>query len=198
MIKWQPLWLALSFAVVYAANRGLAPTIAYEMTSAMRTMPTGTLVLEVSGRRHEVKLASVVIVNDVLRPLLADERPVGVLWLRAIEEGQGADPDVELFVDLLGSPAAPGPGPDPTALRDRTLTVLHAAPGSMAPSHIRLPGDSAPRRVRAGTLHVARVLTLDAGADGKRVRLEGTLHLSLEGDGGAEAIRGTYDARVVP
>jgi hypothetical protein len=198
MIKWQPLWLALSFAVVYAANRGLAPSIAYEMTPAARTMPTGTLALEVSGRRHEVKLASAVIVNDALRPLLADERPVSVLWMRAIEEGQGADPDMELFVDLLGSSAAPGPAPDPASLRDRTLSVLDAAPGSQARSHIRLPGDTAPRVVRAGTLHVARVLTLDAGTEGKRVRLEGSLHLSLEGEGGAEAVRGTYDARVGP
>jgi hypothetical protein len=196
MIKWQPLWLALSFVVVFAANRGLAPTIAYEMTPATRSMPTGTLVLEFTGRRHEAKLSSITIVNDTLRPLLAAQRPVSVLWVRAVEEGQGAEPDVELFVDLLGPGATPEPSPNPAALRDRTLMVLHAAPGSSVRSRIRLPGDSAPRRVRAGTLHVSRVLTLDAGSDGTRIRLEGTVHLSLEGEGGAEAVRGSFDARL--
>lgn len=198
MSKWQPIWLALCFAITYAANRGLAPSVVYEMGLATRTMPTGALKLEVAGRTHELKLATVVVVSDELRPLLADPKPVRVLWMRAVEDGKGGDPDMELFVDVLGVGSAPDvSGGGFGGLRDQTLSVLDAAPGGAARSRVRLPGDSAPRLVRAGTVHVARVLALEAGAEGARSRVEGTVHLSIEREGGeAEAVRGSFDARI--
>lgn len=198
MSKWQPIWLALCFALAYAANRGLAPKVAYEMPLASRTMSTGALTLTVSGHDHELKLATVVVVADALRPLLAVERPVRLIWLRGVEDGQGGEPDVELFVDLIDGSSVPDvAGGDFAFLRDRDLPVLEVAPGATARSRVRLPGDSAPRSVRHGTLHVTRVLSLEAGPEGSRSRLEGRLQLALEPEGGdAQMADGSFDVRV--
>ncbi len=196
MSKWQPIWLALCVALAYAANRGLAPKVAYEMPLAARTMPTGSLKLSVSGHVQELKLATVVIVSDALRPLLASERPVRVLWLRGIEDGQGGEPDVELFVDLVDGSFVPDvAAADLGFLRDRDLPVLELALGSTARSRVRMPGDSAARVVQRGSLHVTRVLSLDAGAEGARSRLEGRLQLTFE-SGEPQTIDGTFDVRV--
>jgi len=196
MSKWQPIWLALCFVITYGANRGLAPKVSYEMPLTARTMPTGSLKLAVSGQVHELKLATVVIVADALRPLLARERPVRVIWLRGAEEGQGSEPDVELFVDLIeGSTVPDVTAADLSFLRDRDLPVLEVAPGGTARSRVRFPGDSAPRFVRRGTLRVTRVLTLDAGAEGTRSRLEGRLQLTFE-SGDPQTAEGPFDVRV--
>jgi hypothetical protein len=196
MSKWQPIWLALCVAIAYAANRGLAPKVGYEMALAARTMPTGALKLSVSGHAQELKLATVVIVADALRPLLASERPVRVLWLRGTEDGQGGEPDVELFVDLIDGSFVPDVAAgDLGFLRDRALPVLERAPGSTARSRVRLPGDSAARTVQHGSLNVTRVLALDAGTEGARSRVEGRLQLSFEA-GDPQMIDGTFDVRV--
>lgn len=198
MSKWQPIWLALCFVIVYGANRALAPSVPYEMATAARTMPTGSAKLELGGGGHELKLATAQVVSNELRPLLAEPKPVRVIWLRAIEDGNGGEPDLELFLDLTGGGSGRGANADdPASLRDQTLGVLAVAPGSSARSHVRLPGDSAPRRVRTGTVHVARVLAIDAATESARSRLEGTFNLSLEsGSGDVGTLRGSFDARL--
>lgn len=198
MSKWQPIWLVLSFALVYGANRGLAPTLPYEMPAVARTMATGVLELSVGGQAHQLKLVTGVLVVAALQPLLAEAKPVRLLWMRGVEEGEGSDPDVELFVDTIGDGRLPDvSNGDIAPLREASLPVLAVAPGSDARSRVRLPGDSAPRRVRSGSLMVKRVLQVEAGVEGARSRMEGTLQLVLEREGGdPEPVSGRFELRV--
>jgi hypothetical protein len=195
MNRWQPLWLLLAFGIALGTNRAMRPRMVYELAAGERDMATGSLWLQESETRIEVKLVTIHVVASAIRRPFAAPLPVRELWIRSPEQ-DGPSPDLELFVDFS---AADGHEIDASArdagvLTERELPILAVAKGSDVHSRVRLPGADTPAFVSEGSVLIKEAIATDAAASW---RIEGTLHLVARDQGNERQLNGKLSARLV-
>jgi hypothetical protein len=196
MNRLQPLWLLLALGLAAALNHWMKPRADYALSIGERTISTGTLWFETDEhQREEFQLVTMqVVARDVPR-LLADPQVVRTLWVRSPEQ-DGAAPDLELFVDLVGEgPAIAADARDVAPLHARRLPIVAEAVGGDARSRVRFRGADTPVQVSEGELILAEAVALGDASQGWRV--QGSVRVSVgEGDH-ARVLDGGFSARLV-
>lgn len=197
MTKWHLLWLAISFAASFGANRALEPRVEHPLSPGDRTLATGTLRLERGSSVEEIKVVTVFVVAHDLPRVLAEPLRVRELMVRSPEQSEGQEPDVELFFDFGAQPGPPiaVDARDIGALRERDLPLLPVAVASESRSRVRFPGAAEPAFAREGKLRIVETLDLDQ-PDGGTWRIEGEVQLVLSDGEGERTVKGTLSARL--
>jgi len=189
--RWQPLWLACSFALAVGVNQLMRPRVAYELSPGERALTTGSLHVHDWNGPHDLKLATIHLVTGSVRRPFAAPFVVRELWIRSPEQDGQGGPDLELFVDYDAAGAEPR---GPSDIGGRDLPVLRRASGGNTRSRMRFAGAEKPLEVREGSVKLGEALPTDTASI---FRVEGELDLMLSTENGLRPLHGRFNARLV-
>jgi hypothetical protein len=195
--RWLPLWLLLSFGASFGLNRATKIGAPHVLSDGERTMPTGSLWFEDAEGRHEMRLATIHMLNRDLHRTFGKTIIVREVWVRAPEESGLTSPDLELFFDFDPGGILVVDKRDIKYLLTRPLPLAPVGVGSDVHSRVRPPGAAAPALVSGGHLLIEEAMPLEVQPGMAAWHVEGTFELSMI-DGGVErGVHGSFSARLV-
>lgn len=187
-------WGVLSLALAFGINAYMAPRVDRARDAAELATARGKLVFHHAGGKREFPLITMrPIVQDLVYPF---GKRIEVRELTIRSAATGADPDLELFVDLAAVGAS-GADREVRPWLKHSLPVLSAAFGGSPLSRVRLAPGADPVGVVEGALTLVEARPLRSAESGEgRWRVRGELVLTVLAGGEIQQANGALEGEV--
>jgi hypothetical protein len=197
--KFHLIWLLASVGISYFINEQSKPVVDFSLDAGELAMPRGTASLDGPPGEVEVDLIDIHVVARDVPQFLGPTLHARELWIRSPQQDEGAEPDLEVFVDLQDPEAATlgVKDRDPEHFVDRELPILVRPLGRPGVSRVRFPGADHAAEVVEGTFVIDQALELDTDDAPGAWRIRGRLDMLVRDGDLEQPVSGSVRSRLL-